>query len=264
MYLITYEKILAERKEFYKKYQNSIVHSPYKYKDSEIKELEKKLYFLINIQNGQDIDDSEIEDDFSLIRYAKDEFLNKEVLVLGAGSGRQMKFLRSLGASKVLGITLGEKNVKFAEEVLNEKPIISDMHCMPFESSSVDTIVGFHVLEHSFMPIVLMLECNRVLRTGGRMIVETPPMKTGSIDTWLHHIICPTPRQLYYMFLKSGFKPVFFNGNNIENTEIDDILDIDNIEDTIYMEAVKQDPSSYDRGDIARYYEILDGKSFRF
>ena len=140
------------------------------------------------------------------------------------------------------------------------------MHMLPYKDGEFDIIAAYQVLEHSCMPVVALLEWHRVLREGGRVLVETPPSKTHTFDTWLHHVMCPTPRQLYYLFIKTGFKPVKFNTIDISNADPEDLdfVGVDDPSVNIYMEAVKQNPYSYDRGDMRRYYEILAGKDFAF
>jgi len=266
MYTTSPEEIEKQKKEFYDKHRNSNLHATYEYTAEEMESLRKKMYFLINVQNGQDIDDSLTNEGVTLNRFAGDKIKDKDLLILGTGTGREVKLARSLGARRVEGTTLGLRNMKFAEEVVGENLTLCDIHMLPFSAGEFDIVAGYQVFEHSCMPIVAFLECNRVLRIGGTIIVETPPSKGYTYDTWLHHIICYTPRQLYCLLQKAGFTPTVFNGVDISGVDpkSPEFDDIDSAEVMVYMEAVKQNPATYDRGDIARYYEVLNGHSFRF
>lgn len=49
---------------------------------------------------------------------------------------------------------------------------------LPIESDSQDRIIAFSVLEHLLMPCSFLLECRRVLRPGGRLVILTPNIST--------------------------------------------------------------------------------------
>lgn len=76
-----------------------------------------------------------------------------------------------------------------------EKPILGAVNCdirplpgiakvfnldeprWPFADSSADRIIAEHVLEHMHEPIQFLQECHRILRPGGRLILEVPNWK---------------------------------------------------------------------------------------
>ena len=45
---------------------------------------------------------------------------------------------------------------------------------IPYEDNSIDEVLATHILEHIQNIIPLMNECYRVLKEGGRMIIEVP------------------------------------------------------------------------------------------
>jgi ubiquinone/menaquinone biosynthesis C-methylase UbiE len=53
---------------------------------------------------------------------------------------------------------------------------------LPFGDNSVDEIVAMHVLEHIFRPDPVMNELHRVLKPGGKMLIEVP--KAGTHSFW--------------------------------------------------------------------------------
>jgi len=261
--IVSHEETVQDKKEFNRRHPESM-HQVYFHDKAELNSVIRSLHFLVNTQNGMDVDDYVVGADAPVYKYLKNDLQDKTVLIVGTGTGREMKTARELGASRVEGTTLGSRNAAFAKEMVGESPTLCDNHAMPWERETFDVIAGFQIMEHSFMPVVFLLECNRLLKTGGSICMETPPAKTISLDSWLHHVICPTGRQLCYLFQKTGFKPVEFNGTDISNISIDeeDVPGLDDPEVMVYVKAIKQDPLTYERRDMLRFYHILNGNEF--
>jgi len=261
---ITHEQLQEEKTRFYAAHQNENFWAPVTHSPEQLKRLQKYLGFLMATQNGTDIDDFVMGDTSRLAANFKDRAEGKSVLVIGAGTGREMKAFRELGAARVEGVTFGGRNKKFAEEIVGEHPIICDAHFCPWTTESFDIITAFHVFEHSYAPPVFLLEMNRLLRVGGTLALETPDAKTTSMDSWLHHVLCPTPRQLFALLLKTGFKPAKaslgsldydMSGYKSERDLPDEWADKADV--FVYMEGVKMDPQTYERGDMARFYAAI-------
>lgn len=261
--VVTNEEISKDKEVFNKNHPESM-HRVYFHTDVEAQSIMRSLHFLVNTQNGMDVDDYVVGENAPIYKYLSNDLSGKDVLLIGTGTGREMRTAKELGASRVEGTTLGHRNVTFAKEMVGESPTLCDNHAMPWESSSFDVVAGFQIMEHAYMPVVFLLECNRLLRVGGLLCLETPPAKTISLDSWLHHVICPTGRQMCYLLQKTGFKPVDFNGIDISNVNIDQ-QEVDGIDDPSIMvcvKAIKQDPLTYERRDMWRYYNILAGNPF--
>jgi len=64
--------------------------------------------------------------------------------------------------------------------------------------------------------------------------------------------------------MKTGFKPVDFNGIDISEVNIDEeaVEGLDDPEIMVTVRAIKQDPLTYERRDMWRYYHILAGNTF--
>ena len=60
---------------------------------------------------------------------------------------------------------------KYPDEKFNQ----TDLHDLPFENESKDVIVSLETLEHVPDPLHFLLECHRVLKVGGALIMSCPP-----------------------------------------------------------------------------------------
>ena len=57
----------------------------------------------------------------------------------------------------------------------NEVFLRTDLHDLPQETESQDVVVSLETLEHVPDPLHFLLECHRVLKVGGRLILSAPP-----------------------------------------------------------------------------------------
>jgi uncharacterized protein YbaR (Trm112 family)/SAM-dependent methyltransferase len=82
-------------------------------------------------------------------------------IVLNAGSGQRE-------------IKLGKIDLNIDIVPANKPDILADLHDIPLQNESVDTIVSIAVLEHTRYPWIVAQEFHRVLRAGGYGIVAVP------------------------------------------------------------------------------------------
>ncbi|MEB3308988.1 MAG: methyltransferase domain-containing protein [Snowella sp.] len=82
-------------------------------------------------------------------------------IVLNAGSGNRE-------------IQLGQKNLGIDIDTNNNPDIVADLHRIPLQDESVDTIVSIAVLEHTRYAWIVAQEFHRVLRSGGFGIIAVP------------------------------------------------------------------------------------------
>jgi SAM-dependent methyltransferase len=117
--------------------------------------------------------------------FAKEQIVSersgRDFLECGCGTGRDAKFIEdSRGASQFsyTGIEWSSNLVATARE--NGLDVIQgDLNqVIPIESESKDCVYALSVLEHLLMPCHFLLECKRVLRTNGRLIILTPNIST--------------------------------------------------------------------------------------
>ncbi len=111
-----------------------------------------------------------------------------------------------VGASKQIDLFL--KKLGFKIESLSIIPkhgdYTGDMHQMPFNDEEYENVFCLHTLEHSISPYILLCEINRILKTGGYLIIIVP--EAGCFwDFYPHHYFCPTVGQLWSLLHKTGF-----------------------------------------------------------
>ena len=122
-----------------------------------------------------------------MARHASDEF----TLDVGCANSPYSRYFR-----RRIGLDLG------AGEGVD---VLGDAHSLPFASESFDRILCTEVLEHLHTPMAGLLEMQRVLKRGGRLLLTTRFLFP------LHE----TPRD-YFRFTKYGLRELFKRGWEIE------------------------------------------------
>ena len=120
------------------------------------------------------------------------------VLEIGAGAGIDMKVLMDKGY-KVTGIGFGYENKRYAREELGIDLIQMDMHVLNFKDETFDGILSIQTFEHSLSPFIVASEISRVLKPGGRALIDTPDPDDEAM--WAkHHPSLLYPLQLRRLF----------------------------------------------------------------
>jgi len=121
-----------------------------------------------------------------------------DVLDVGSGDAAAASLLSPYCRS-LQCIDINARLIELAEERLAEFPhaqaSVGDVHALPFAAGSFDSVLVFHTLTYAEHPAVVLHECARVLRPGGRIVVLC-------LDQHQHHEI--TSR---YGELHPGFSP---------------------------------------------------------
>ena len=94
------------------------------------------------------------------------------MLDVGCGNGKFLNSMRSFGWS-VEGVEFSDAGVK-AARLSDLKVHHGDLASANFADNSFDLITARHVIEHIPEPHPFMAELVRVLRPGGRLVIETP------------------------------------------------------------------------------------------
>jgi len=137
---------------------------------------------------------------------------NGALLDIGCGNGRFLKSMRELGW-QVQGVEFNKKSV---EQCRNDFLTVhhGDLSSAEFAQASFDVITLRHVIEHIPTPNELMAELARILKPGGRLIIETPNFASVGWSwfstKWYaagipYHLMLFSPKSLQLLAEKHGF-----------------------------------------------------------
>lgn len=129
------------------------------------------------------------------------------ILDVGAGCGSESSALMGKGY-KVIGITFGEDNIKYAKEHFGIDLLEMDMHNLQFPDGYFDGAFMIQTFEHAFSPWLFIIELRRVLRDGGRVFLDVPDPDDEEMLKTIWHTSVLYPNQIKALFWKAGFKEV--------------------------------------------------------
>jgi SAM-dependent methyltransferase len=207
MYRVTHEEVTKQTDEYRKKYPPFV---PYISTPLDMYKISIFYKNILTTQNGQDTDDYVIDDNNKVERYLKGTVVGAKVLILGTGSGREIIVAKEMGLNAI-GTTLGSRNIHFAQTYLGLKPeeVIECLNeALPFGNCTFDVVTGFQVFEHAVSPLLFLLEQGRVLKFGGRIMLEWPPPDNYSMYDNPHHQVCFVPGQAKVLLDKAAFSRV--------------------------------------------------------
>jgi len=135
------------------------------------------------------------------VRYLKADEIGR-LLDVGCGNGLFLDQMRQLGW-EVMGVEPDGEAVSVAREKLGLEIFMGSLEETKFPDEHFDAITMNHVIEHVPDPIGLLMECHRILKPGGKMVVITPNIESlGAYhfgDSWIHW---DPPRHLHLFSLK--------------------------------------------------------------
>lgn len=118
--------------------------------------------------------------------FEDEELLGHDVLDFGCGQGQLALHFASKGLAKsITGIDIDRAALARAQASLEAHPefadtlrfIEGDESGMPIPDESIDLITAFDCMEHVMDPAAILAEWARVLRPGGRALLEWFPFK---------------------------------------------------------------------------------------
>jgi SAM-dependent methyltransferase len=116
-----------------------------------------------------------------------------KVLDAGAGGGQYQKLLSGLGTY-------------VSVDIVSNNDVVASLYRLPFKDNTFDSVGCFMVLEHLAEPALAMLECNRVLRRGGTLLLTTP--QYWHFHSWPNDYFRYTKEGLRYLSKKANFEIV--------------------------------------------------------
>ena len=120
------------------------------------------------------------------------------LLEVGAGAGFFMKAAERAGWD-VAGIEISEAGVQFAQTELGLDVKQEAAEDITFEKDSFDVVVMFDVIEHLFDPTRALSSIQRVLSSGGILVIITPNFNSISrLAIGVHWAILSPAEHLYY------------------------------------------------------------------
>jgi spore maturation protein CgeB len=97
---------------------------------------------------------------------------NGNAIDVGCGNGKFMRTMNFLGW-KFQGVELNSTAVKACHSI-GLRVFHGDLYAAAFQNNSFDLITARQVIEHIPNPGIFMHEIGRVLKKGGRLVIETP------------------------------------------------------------------------------------------
>lgn len=146
-----------------------------------------------------------------------------KVLDLGCGDGTFLELAKTCGWDAV-GLEPDERAVENARQN-GTNVILGGIDVYDGEECIFDFITLKHVIEHVHDPVEILLACNRLLKPGGKIWIETP-----NIDSYGHGVFgkdwrgIEAPRHLTVFSLKS-LQTVLIN-SRFENVKINPDRDV--------------------------------------
>lgn len=98
------------------------------------------------------------------------------VLDVGGGTGRMAQFLRPARSVVVADLSLGM--LRFARQKPGVTPVAALAEALPFPTGAFDRVVMVDALHHLFDQRQAVAELWRVLRPGGRLVIEEPDLNS--------------------------------------------------------------------------------------
>ena len=136
-----------------------------------------------------------------------------KLLDVGCGSGRFLAQMQALGW-EVFGLEPDTRAARIARNQYDLNVICGIIEQAPILGESVDIIAMNHVIEHLSDPLAALVECRRILKSGGKLIVLTPNIRSLGRQIWRQywrgweiprHFFLFSAKSLRVLIEQSGF-----------------------------------------------------------
>ena len=106
----------------------------------------------------------------------RESLIGKTILDFGCGGGRLSSLLRQKGAAQVIGVDINPNSLDVANRHNPDKSSIffklSSVSTIPMPDESVDRVACIGVLEHIMDIDAVLSEWHRILRPGGKVLID--------------------------------------------------------------------------------------------
>ena len=122
-------------------------------------------------------------------------------LDFGCNKGEFLNKLKDKKVGRLVGVDVSEEAVKQGQGLFPELEIIKidEAASLPFDDAAFDSITILDVLEHVYEQTELLIELNRVLKDGGKLVVTVPGRHLFSfLDMGNFKFRFPRLHQWYY------------------------------------------------------------------
>jgi len=95
-----------------------------------------------------------------------------KILDVGCGTGNLSQDIKRSTKLEVYGVEIDKESAREAKKKIDV--IIADAQSLPFRKNVFDIVVSNQVIEHVIDVDSFLMEINRVLKSGGSLIISTP------------------------------------------------------------------------------------------
>jgi len=164
---------------------------------------------------------------FSFISNLIQEGKVKTVLDAGCGQGNAFSIFNKSGV-EIIGIGIGNDNKEAKKNFPDFDVREMDMHFLEFPDEHFDMVFARHILEHSPMPLLALMEWHRVTRPEGYLVVVVPHHE-NVVQGGINHYYMLSPVQWKVLFRRSRWKLI-----NEDYTDITEFRFLLERIDTVY------------------------------
>lgn len=127
------------------------------------------------------------------------------LLEVGSGSGRFLNRMRNAGW-KVEGIDFDPVAAARVKERFGITVAVGSLPELGYPEGQYDVVAMSQVIEHVPDPVLLLQECRRVLRVGGRLVLSTPNARSVAHRAYGRHWRGLEPPRHLYVFSPSALE----------------------------------------------------------
>ncbi len=115
-----------------------------------------------------------------------------------------------------------DSNAELTKRLNLPNQLVGDLHKTDIDSDKFDVIYGGEIIEHTWTPGDMIAECFRILKPGGKLILDTPnPYSLNSILRYLFKSqdSMGDVRKLVYEEAKDNFKSITDKGADLKQPQ---------------------------------------------